>query len=168
MRPSYDAVIGPNLQLLKRWVGKKGLTVEDADDVVQETLLLALRHFDQFRFEANFATWLCRIAINVIRGRMRRPGYSRTVLVDSWTLETMGLPDSTQCALTGLVKDEASKRLRRAVSQLPADYRAVVELRDLRGLSIRETAEFLALTRPAVKSRHHRARRQLHALMHAG
>jgi RNA polymerase sigma-70 factor (ECF subfamily) len=59
------------------------------------------------------------------------------------------------------MKKEAGRRLRNAIEKLPNEYRVVVELRDMKGYSIRETAEFLALSRPAVKSRHHRARLQL-------
>jgi RNA polymerase sigma-70 factor (ECF subfamily) len=160
-RPTYDTAVRPHLHSLNRWVQKKGLRAEDAEDVVQETLLLGLRHFKQFRFEANIGTWLCRIALNVIRGRMRRPDHTRMVFVDTADLEGLGSPSTRQSPLAELMKNEAGGRVRRAISKLPDDYRVVLELRDMKGYSIRETAEFLALSRPAVKSRHHRARLQL-------
>ena len=160
-RPTYDAAVRPHLHSLNRWVQKKGLHAEDAEDVVQETLLLGLRHFQQFRFESNIGTWLCRIALNVIRGRIRRPDHSRMVFVDSADLEGMGASSTGKSPLVELMSKEAGGRLRHAIAKLPNEYRVVVELRDVKGYSIRETAEFLELSRPAVKSRHHRARLQL-------
>lgn len=165
VRPSYDVAVAPHLQTLNRWVRQKGLQAQDADDVVQETLLLALRHFDKFRFEASLSTWLCRIAINVIRGRLRRPAHCRTTFVDSDSLEVLAASDRRESALSAMIQNETKVRIRGAVSKLPAAYRTVVELRDLRGLSIQETAAQLSLSVPAVKSRHHRARFQLLSIL---
>jgi RNA polymerase sigma-70 factor (ECF subfamily) len=81
--------------------------------------------------------------------------------VDSADLEGMGASSSGPSALVELMRKEAGGRLLHAIAKLPNEYRVVVELRDMKGYSIRETAEFLALSRPAVKSRHHRARLQL-------
>jgi RNA polymerase sigma-70 factor, ECF subfamily len=138
---------------------------EDVEDVVQDTLLLALRHFDSFRFEAEFSTWLCHIATNVIRGRFRKPDFRRIVFTDQAILERMEQPIAAVSQLTVLEKKEAASRLHVAISKLPCEYRVVVELRDLKGLSIRETASALSLSTPAVKSRHHRARWRLNTLL---
>jgi len=158
---SYEALVSPHLHLLRRWVKSRVPNIEDADDVIQQTLLLALRHFGQFRFEASFGTWLCHIALNVIRGRMRRPEYSRTIFTDPQTLESRETTDPRHCPQAALERSEVNARLHRAISKLPDIYRVVVELRDLRGLTIHETAESLRMTRSAVKSRHHRARGML-------
>jgi RNA polymerase sigma-70 factor, ECF subfamily len=155
---TFDALISPHLSLLKRWVKGRVPHGEDSDDIIQQTLLLALRHIGQFRFEASFGTWLCRIAINVIRGRLRSPERSRMVFADPQTLESFELKDPRRSPLAVLERKQANAKLHRAIAKLPEIYRVVIELRDLRGLSINETAESLSLTRPAVKSRHHRAR----------
>jgi RNA polymerase sigma-70 factor (ECF subfamily) len=137
----------------------------DADDVVQETLLLAFRHFEQFRFEASFCTWLYRIAINVIRGRLRRPETWRSVVNDLRTPECIDLPDPGQSALAALERTEAHSQLYAAVARLPALYQEVVELRDFKDQSLKEAAAILHLSVPAIKSRHHRARSLLRSLM---
>jgi RNA polymerase sigma-70 factor (ECF subfamily) len=134
---------------------------EDAEDVVQQTLLLALRHFHQFRYEASFATWLCKIAINVIRARLRRPDYWRTVLFDPQAFAAWEIKDPGPSPLAKLELEEVHVRMHRAISKLPEAYRDVVQLRDLRGLTIRETAGLLRLTTPATKSRLFRARTML-------
>jgi RNA polymerase sigma factor (sigma-70 family) len=162
---TFEAMLSPHLNLLRRWVVKRVDSFEDAEDVIQQTLLLGLSHIGQFRHEASLGTWLCRIAINVIRGRYRRPDYSRTVFVDPKTLESAGLKDERPCPLTILERDQGHNALYEAIEKLPAMYRIAVELRDLQCLSIQETARTLCITKAAVKSRHHRARSLLLKLM---
>ena len=160
-RESYESMVSPHLTPLKRWVTSKVQNSHDVEDILQQTLFLAFRHFDQFRFEASVGTWLCRIALNVIRGRLRSPDFSRTLVTAPQTLEQFTLRDNRHSPLAVLEMNEVKAKVRLAISKLPTPYRTVVELRDMRGLSIRETAAKLGLTRPAVKSRQHRARMML-------
>jgi RNA polymerase sigma-70 factor, ECF subfamily len=155
---SYEALVSPHLLTLRRWVSSKVQNPFDVDDVVQQTLFLSFRHLGQFRFEASFGTWLCRIALNVIRGRMRSPDFSRTVYVEPEKLEHFNLHDLRHSPQATLERKEAKAKVHLAIAKLPQIYQEVIRLRDLRGLSIRETAFSLGLTKPAVKSRHHRAR----------
>ena len=164
-REKYEALVSPHLGTLRRWVLTKVRNNHDAEDVVQQTLLLAYRHLEQFRFEASFGTWLCRIALNVIRGRMRSPDFSRLVAIDPRTMENFNLHDKRQSPLSLLESKEARIKVHSAISKLPDMYRVVVEMRDLRGFSIQETADSLGLTRPAIKSRHHRARLLMHRFL---
>lgn len=164
-RESYDVLVTPHLHLLKRWVKSRVQNIADADDIIQQTLLLAFRHMDQFRYEASFGTWLCSIAVNVIRGNLRRPDHSRIVSTDPRTIENLSVRDPRQSALAVLERREVDVRLHRAISKLPELYRIVVELRDLRCLSIHETAKQLSASKPAIKSRHRRARIMLLKLM---
>ncbi len=158
---SYDSMVASHLKLLNALVRRRVRRPEDAEDIIQETLLLALRHFDQFRFEASFSTWLYRIAINVIRGRVRRPHHRRLVCMDPTILERISEPDPRTSQLAALEKGETFDRLYRALARLPKDYRIVVELRDIKGLSIKQTAETLVVPDSTVKSRHYRARLRL-------
>ena len=158
---AYEALLSRHLQTLRRWASGRMRNTEDAEDVVQQTLLLAFRHFDQFRYEASFGTWLCRIAINVIRARMRRPDYWRAVSIDPQVFATWEMKDPQPSPLAELEPNEVRIRIHRAISALPEPYRDVVELRDIRGLTIRETADLLGLTTPAIKSRLFRARSML-------
>ncbi len=86
----YDALFSPHIKLLRHLVIRRVPRMEDADDVVQQTLLLGLRHIGQFRFEASMGTWLCRIAINVIRGLYRKRDYSANAFADINMLESLG------------------------------------------------------------------------------
>jgi RNA polymerase sigma-70 factor, ECF subfamily len=154
----------PHISFLRRWVRSKVRSSEDAEDIIQQTLLLGLLHVHQFRFEANLSTWLCRIALNVIRGRCRMPYYSRTVLTEPKILESLQFEDRTDSPLSVLEGKEIRNNLQRAIAELPDIYKEIVELR-LQGHSTDESAELLCLTRAAAKSRQHRAHGMLAKLI---
>lgn len=155
---TYEELVTPHVALLRKWVRGRVARREDAEDVVQQTLLLGLRHVDQFRFEASFSTWLCRIAMNVIRAGFRRPEHQRLLIIDPNAMRGFELQDPGESALGCLQRRETNAALYQAIARLPEIYRTVVELRDLRGLSLRETSRLLRLSHGAIKSRHHRAR----------
>jgi RNA polymerase sigma-70 factor (ECF subfamily) len=155
---SSASLLACHAPLLKSWVRRKIFNAAEADDVVQQTLLLALRHIAQFRMEASLGTWLCSIATNVIRGRFRRPEYRRTVYAPPQVLELMDCRDPNRSPLAALESKERIAAFRSAIAGLPEILRAVIELRVYRGLSTRETAGLLSITPSAVKSRHFRAR----------
>ncbi len=135
---------------------------EDATEALQDTFLRAYRFLPKFGFKSSFYTWLYRIATNVSLTKLRRRKRMEMVSLDA------PLPDSEDLRFdvpdTGQTPEEvfAQKRLRekldQAVRELPEEYRAVVILRDLEGLSNEEVGRILKLSVPAVKSRLHRAR----------
>jgi RNA polymerase sigma factor (sigma-70 family) len=85
----------------------------------------------------------------------------RVAFVDPETLEWLGRIDSHRSPLMEVLHNEQHGRLYRAVAKLPSKYRTVVELHDFQGLSLRETAERLTSSVPAIKSRHLRAKGML-------
>jgi RNA polymerase sigma-70 factor (ECF subfamily) len=161
----FEALLLPHLSFIRGWVRSRVPIREDAEDVIQQTLLLACRHVEQFRFDASFSTWLCRIAINVIRGRYRRPYYFRTVLAEPKTMENLGIQDASLSPLSMLQRNETRSALLGAISKLPFIYREVVELRSLQERGAAESAQLLGITLAALKSRQHRARRLLAGLV---
>ncbi|MGE3267889.1 MAG: RNA polymerase sigma factor [Chloroflexota bacterium] len=126
----------------------------DAEEVMQETFLLAFRSWPDFRGEAAPTTWLYRIAVNTALMKIRgRPTELLTEHPD--TLETADW--STDAAQEAL-REELNQQLGDGISRLPEELRAVLILRDVEGLSTAETSAALDLTEAAVKSRLHRAR----------
>ena len=113
---TFEAMLTPHVKLLHRWVGGRVRNCEDAEDVIQQTLLLGLTHIAQFRHEASFGTWLCQIAINVIRGRYRRPDCSRVMFVDPKTLESLNVKDPRQTPLAIVQANEGNKALYQAIA----------------------------------------------------
>lgn len=128
----------------------------EAEDIMQETFLAAYQNWATFRGQATRATWLYRIAVNaaLMRVRGQRPvasleetGFEASSVVD-WSAD-----------LDRLIElKELQEVLERGISRLPEDYRVVVILRDVEGLTAAEAAEVLGLSAAALKSRLHRAR----------
>jgi RNA polymerase sigma-70 factor (ECF subfamily) len=140
----------------------RGLTRNDpmTDDIVQQTVLKALVHADQFRFESTLKTWLTSIAMNEFRQVYRCKWRTCSVPLTTETLEGDGSPQMDS-ASSSYQATERGALVRQAVSRLPESYRSVVELCDLQGLPLREAAARLQLTLAAVKTRRQRARKKL-------
>ena len=135
--------------------------IEDARDVVQETLLAAVRSIRSFRGDASVSTWLYTIARSFcIKKRRRRkfaPAREESLeAVDAGRLEQLSdpAPDPEQHA----AGREIEATLAAAIGSLDAAQREVLVLRDIEGLSAPEVARVLGLNVQAVKSRLHRAR----------
>jgi RNA polymerase sigma-70 factor, ECF subfamily len=138
----------------------------DADDVYQETFLTAFKKLKGFRADADLGTWLYRIASNLCFMRYRRKKREPFVpLLDRpHDHDRDGAPRGPQYRDLEPTPEEAARRqelasaVSAALARLPVDYRLVVVLRDVEGLSAEETARVLELGVAAVKSRLHRGR----------
>ncbi len=134
----------------------------DAEDVAQEAFLKAYRHLASFRGEAKFRTWLVGIALNEARGRLRRDAAMRIESIDQPSEEgghvlPAILHDWREIPSDTLERKEVRQMLQAAIAGLPVIYREVFLLRDVRELSIIETAEALTISISNVKVRLHRA-----------
>ena len=145
----------------------------EAEDVVQEAYVHAYEKIAGFRGESSLATWLTRIALNEAYGRLRR----RRETVDIEQLEQASATSAQVIAFPGhaLTDDPADaaargqlrRLLEHAVDALPEAFRLVYLLRDVEGCSVEETATALGIREETVKTRLHRARRQLRAALQA-
>jgi RNA polymerase sigma-70 factor (ECF subfamily) len=139
----------------------------EAEDVLQEAYVRAFSAIGRFRGEAGILTWLTRITLNEARGRLRR----RRTLVDIDEIEAAqsGRGQVLAFPSAGLSADPeadaARAQMRRllesAVDELPDAFRTVFIMRDVEECSIEETAINLGIRPETVKTRLHRARRQL-------
>ena len=169
---AYELIVrrfgGRLLATARRMLGND----EDAEDALQEALLSAFRHIDQFAGQSRLSTWLHRIVVNVVLMRMRsrksRPERSieellpRFVEDGHWADRIGGSEESSDVLLE---RGETRRLVRRCIAQLPESYRVVLTLRDIDELDTDETAALLAITPNAVKIRLHRARQALRALI---
>jgi RNA polymerase sigma-70 factor, ECF subfamily len=136
---------------------------EDAEDVLQETLLRAFRRLDQFRGTASFSTWFARIAINqafmLLRTRRGRPEISYDMGAGAHAeRHVWEFPDLAPTPEAIYAKTELEEKLRRAVRSLPASFRGIVDLFHGEEFSVKKAADALGITVPAAKSRLMRAR----------
>jgi RNA polymerase sigma-70 factor (ECF subfamily) len=146
---------------------------EEAHDATQEAFLQAFRAIDRFQGDALLSTWLHRITVNACLMRLRHrrrhpelpiedllPGYDDTghrieEHPEEWTDDVLGRMEQAQLG----------KVVREAIDRLPENYRCVLVLRDIEGLSTEEAAQALGIRPEAAKMRLHRARQALRTLL---
>lgn len=137
---------------------------QDAEDVLQNTFLKALQNLPTFEGRSSLSTWLYRIAVNesLMLIRKRRPEVQVSAGDSDSEEDEDYLPvqfvDWTTIPEEAMLSSEAVTYLDQAIQRLPPKLRLVFLLRDVEGLSIRETSETLGLTETAVKTRLLRAR----------
>jgi RNA polymerase sigma-70 factor (ECF subfamily) len=143
-----------------------GLDADEADEVAQEVFVRAWRGLGRFEERARFSTWLYRIAFNEAQRRLARRPPRRAESAQDRDDPIASLPESPELGPDALTLDrELERTLERALMQLPVDWRAAVVLRDIEGLSTEEAAEIVGVGEAAFKSRLHRGRMQLRALL---
>ena len=135
----------------------------DAEDVVQDALWSAVRKIDTFRAESSFGSWFYRIVVNAAYHALRRRGRRAEVPLDE-ALPSFGADESTEISVSmhAVAGDPHLRHvLSDAIDALPPEYRGVLVLRDVEGLSNAEVAEIMQITLANAKSRVHRARLSL-------
>lgn len=132
----------------------------DAEDLVQETYLKALRGFESFQPGTNFRAWMFRILKNTHLSSCSSLDRRRTVAMEpEEDSPPMAVTSETPESL--LIENHGIDAVRHAIEQLPAIFREVVLLRDVEDASYREIAEILSIPPGTVMSRLARARRIL-------
>jgi RNA polymerase sigma-70 factor (ECF subfamily) len=137
----------------------------DADDAVQDAYVSAFTHLDDFRGESSLYTWLARITINEALRRLRR----RRPVTDMQDLtETTPVDHPNSLAPAGsanpehiAARREIARLVEQAIDGLSPPFRIVFVMRAIEQMSIDETAARLGIAAETVKTRLHRANRQL-------
>ena len=138
---------------------------EDAADMTQETFIKAYNSLSSFRGDSKFSVWLYRIANNVcldfLRSRSRRPTVSLSTEDDDGEETQLDIADESQSPELLLESALTRDAVRRGLDSLPPDYRQILLLREIQGLSYEEIAAALGIESGTVKSRIFRARKRL-------
>ncbi|MBK6772457.1 MAG: sigma-70 family RNA polymerase sigma factor [Ignavibacteria bacterium] len=161
----FDLEAMPHMNLLHNYAYKMTFNQLDADDLLQETFLRAFRFFHKFEKGTNCKAWLFRIMKNLFINRYRKnqkePGkvdYGEIEnFFDTIRSEKMESSDLQQKVFSNLLDDDVTK----ALNSLQDDFKTVVILCDLEGLSYEEIADFVQCPIGTVRSRLHRGRKML-------
>lgn len=139
----------------------------DAADATQEVYIRVVRSVLGFRGEAAFGTWLHRVTVNVCMSALRKRGDSRARGQSAGALDASfdELVAPGRSLEDRVADGDLARRTANALAELSDDAREVVVLRDVQGLSTKETAELLGVSEGAVKVRLHRAHARLRELV---
>lgn len=155
----------PHIDLLYNFALRMTNNPADADDLVQETYLKAYRFWDKYEKGTNIRAWLFRIMKNSYINRYRKESkepetvdYDEVKTFYNTLRDESSDPNDLQESLFGnLLDDDVAS----AIASLPDDFRTVVILCDIEGLTYEEIAEFVEIPLGTVRSRLHRGRKLL-------
>jgi RNA polymerase sigma-70 factor (ECF subfamily) len=155
----------PHSDLLYNYALRMTNNAADADDLLQETFLKAYRFWDKYEKGTNIRAWLFRIMKNSYINRYRKESKEPDT-VDYDEVQNIYATVRNEGTHTGDLQEALEKNLldddvADAVSSLPEEFRTVVILCDIEGLSYEEIAEFVDCPLGTVRSRLHRGRKLL-------
>ena len=174
MEAEFEAVVekyhGKVFQLVYRYTGD----YEEACDLTQDTFVRAFNAWTEFRGDSQVYTWLYRIALNLCHNQQKR--LQRRYTMERWSLDSapdddfdsrgpVEVADERPQPSQRVEGDEMRHRLREALMQLPDNYRTVIVLRDIEGMTYEEIARITDSTLEAIKSRLFRARQNLRRIL---
>jgi RNA polymerase sigma-70 factor (ECF subfamily) len=169
---AYELLVLKYQRRIERLIGRMVRDADLVEDIAQETFIRAYRALAQFRGEAQFYTWLYRIAVNTAKKAL--VDLKRDLLVSESTLRGSGEDDDETSAMeneltsaetpeTVLAAKEIAAAVNSAMEALPEDLRQAVTLREIEGLSYEEIAEVMNCPIGTVRSRIFRAREAISA-----
>ncbi|MBN1407782.1 MAG: sigma-70 family RNA polymerase sigma factor [Calditrichaceae bacterium] len=142
---------------------------EDAEDILQETFLTVVEKLHTFDGRSGFFTWIYRIATNasLMKLRKKKLVFKDIANEDDYndSIESRVFVDWTQDPSINVYDEEIKKKIDEAVNKLSDIYRSVFVLRDIEGLSIKETSAILNISEENVKIRLRRARQFLRDIL---
>jgi RNA polymerase sigma-70 factor, ECF subfamily len=155
---------------IERQLLRYPVSEEDRRDLLQATLMQVFRRIGSFRGDSSFSTWLFRVTANEALMLMRSQRRHRARLVEGLELEDLSaLPAANDANVDrgdlDLADQQRDARIRAALADLPEDYRDVVFAHYHLDLGLQEIADRFDLTESAVRSRLHRARTRLRAIL---
>lgn len=142
---------------------------EDAADVVQDAFLNAFQSLHTFKGDAEFFTWLYRIAFNTAISQKRKKRAAVSLDADG-TDPGLEPDDPSEYVKPGaaLERSEEERQLHDAMNRLSHEHREVLVLKDIEGMKYEEIAEVLGVPIGTIRSRLHRARLELRDLLRTG
>ena len=168
---AYGLLVLKYQRRIERLVGRMVRDAELVEDIAQETFIRAYRALHQFRGDAQFYTWLYRIAVNTAKKALvdmrRNPVISENALRSGADDDETSLLDrelsTDETPETVMAAKEIAQTVNAAMESLPEDLRQAVTLREIEGLSYEEISEAMNCPIGTVRSRIFRAREAISA-----
>jgi RNA polymerase sigma-70 factor (ECF subfamily) len=167
---AFELLVIKYQRRIQRLIGRMVRDVDLVEDIAQETFIRAYRALAQFRGEAQFYTWLYRIAVNTAKKSLmdlkRNPTVSENSFKSGDDDETSPLENeltSSETPEAVLASKEIAQMVNAAMDALPEELRQAISLREIEGLSYEEIAEVMSCPIGTVRSRIFRAREAISA-----
>lgn len=170
-RASMNTIVATLSPHVEKQLQRYPVSEEDRRDLLQCTLVQVVRRLGSFRGDSSFSTWLFRVTANEALMMMRSQRRLRARVtfghdIDDLDTLSAAAPSTRASSSDEVLADrQSSQVLRDAVETLPADYREVVVAHYNEDLGLQEIAERMRLSESAVRSRLHRARSKLRAVL---
>lgn len=162
---AFELLVIKYQRRIQRLIGRMVRDVNIVEDIAQETFIRAYRALSQFRGDAQFYTWLYRIAVNTAKKALmdmkRNPTVSENAFKSSDDDETSPLENELTSSETPdavLASKEIAEMVNAAMEALPAELRQAITLREIDGLSYEEISDVMNCPIGTVRSRIFRAR----------
>jgi RNA polymerase sigma-70 factor (ECF subfamily) len=165
---AYTEIVNRYKDKLVNFVYRYTGNYDDAEDIVQDTMLKVYINKDLYREIARFSTWVYTIAINIAKTRLVRVQKYKTYSLSNINPEAdeeFDLPDEAYLPDTDANAKIQSKYIQNALNRIPEKYKKLVILRDIEELSYEEICEITRLPMGTVKSRINRGREKLQKLL---
>jgi len=169
---AFEMLVVKYQRRIERLIGRMVRDVDLIEDIAQETFIRAYRALHQFRGEAQFYTWLYRIAVNTAKKALvdmkRDPTISEAALRpssedDDETYRPGNEPTTDETPESVMAANEIASAVEAAMEALPVELRQAVTLREIEGMSYEEIAEVMDCPIGTVRSRIFRAREAISA-----
>jgi RNA polymerase sigma-70 factor (ECF subfamily) len=168
---AFELLVIKYQRRVERLIGRMVRDVDLVEDIAQETFIRAYRALHQFRGDAQFYTWLYRIAVNTAKKFLlelkRDPTISDSALAskddDDETFRAKNEPSTEETPESVLAAKEIGRAVSQALTELPDDLRQAISLREMDGLSYEDIAQLMACPIGTVRSRIFRAREAISA-----
>ena len=134
---------------------------DEALDITQEIFIMTIEALRSFRRESKFSTWFYSIMVNYCKNYRKKNSRYNLVSINSSRGEEeydLQLPDERENPEQDVIMNDSLRIVREEIGMLPDDYREILVLRDIEGLSYNEIAEILDISLSNVKVRIHRGR----------
>lgn len=167
---AFELLVIKYQRRIQRLIGRMVRDVDLVEDIAQETFIRAYRALAQFRGEAQFYTWLYRIAVNTAKKALmdlkRNPTVSENAYKSDDDDETSRVENELTSSETPdavLASKEIAEIINAAMEALPEELRQAITLREIEGLSYEEISEAMSCPIGTVRSRIFRAREAISA-----
>ena len=136
---------------------------QEAEDITQEAFIKAYEKLDEFKLQYRFFSWLCTIAVNIAKNRLKRRSLLTFLSLDKPKKDGTGesysreVPDRQNSPEEDLLKKEEHGKINELIYSLPLKYRDIFLMRNLEDMSYTDIAEATGLPLGTVETRLHRA-----------